>query len=66
MARFASDPQFADVCDGFAFDYEVHYDTVPPDPHFCVLPSCFYHVKAGQPQILKSLPFFSQWRKIWI
>ena len=30
--------QYSDVVQGFAFDYEVHYDTVPPDPHFCSRP----------------------------
>ena len=46
LANFTA--QYSDVVHGFAFDYEVHYDTVPPDPHFCSRPDCFWHIKNGR------------------
>ena len=38
---------------GFALDYEVHYDTVPPDPHFCTRPTCFAGPKDGLTDLAK-------------
>ena len=53
LANFSR--QHADVVHGFAFDYEVHYDTVPPDPHFCTHPSCLHDVKHGLTLLLSAL-----------
>jgi hypothetical protein len=46
---------YPDVVNGFAFDYEYHYDTVPPDPHFCVGTPCLGAVKRGLTAFLRSL-----------
>lgn len=53
LAKFSN--QYPEVVHGFAFDYEYHYDTVPPDPHFCVQPDCLGPVKRGLTTFLSGL-----------